>query len=138
MQGAVVEERVVEEQRARPASAGMDDPSPAYVLRGVSGLVFGRTFAIDQPVTVGRLPVCDIAIQEPTLSRCHVRLTPTAEGMLVQDLGSTNGTYVNGRRVSQWIARAGDALRLDCHRFHLERPMPRAASAASVRASVPH
>ena len=130
---------VVEEQRAPcPVVAGMDDPSPAYVLRGVSGLVFGRTFAIDQAVTVGRLPVCDISIQEPTLSRCHVRLTPTAEGMHVQDLGSTNGTYVNGQRVSQWIARAGDELRLDCLRFLIERPVSRAVPATSVRVAASH
>ena len=104
---------VVEEQRTPCfAEAGMQDPAPVYVLRGVSGLVFGRTFAIDQPVTVGRLPVCDITLQEATLSRCHVRLSPTPEGILVEDLGSTNGTYVNGQRVSQWIARAGDELRL--------------------------
>ena len=116
----------------------MEDPSPVYVLRGVSGLVFGRTFAIDQPMTVGRLPVCDIPIQEPTLSRCHVRLSPTPEGMLVQDLGSTNGTYVNGRRVSQWIARAGDELRLDCIRFLIERPVSRSQSAVAVRVTAAH
>jgi pSer/pThr/pTyr-binding forkhead associated (FHA) protein len=130
---------VVEEQRAPgPADGSLGDPSPAYVLRGVSGLVFGRTFAIDQPVTVGRLPVCDITLQEATLSRCHVRLSPVAEGMLVQDLGSTNGTYVNGQRVSQWIARVGDELRLDCIRFLIERPLARALPAASSRLAAPH
>jgi pSer/pThr/pTyr-binding forkhead associated (FHA) protein len=130
---------VVEEQRARHlAEAGMDDPPTVYVLRGVSGLVFGRTFAIYQPVTVGRLPVCDITLQEATLSRCHVRLSPTAEGMLVQDLGSTNGTYVNGQRVSQWIARVGDELRLDCIRFLIERPLSRTLPAASSRLAAPH
>jgi len=130
---------VVEEQRAPCfAEAGMEDPSPSFVLRGVSGLVFGRTFAIDQPMTVGRLPVCDIPIQEPTLSRCHVRLSPTPEGMLVQDLGSTNGTYVNGQRVSQWVARAGDELRLDCIRFLIERPMVRSQPAVAVRVTAAH
>jgi pSer/pThr/pTyr-binding forkhead associated (FHA) protein len=130
---------VVDEERARGlAEPGMADPTPVYVLRGVSGLVFGRTFAIDQPMTVGRLPVCDIPIQEPTLSRCHVRLSPTPEGMLVQDLGSTNGTYVNGRRVSQWIARAGDELRLDCIRFLIERPTPRSQPAVALRVAAAH
>lgn len=130
---------VVEEERAPGlAEPGMADPTPVYVLRGVSGLVFGRTFAIDQPMTVGRLPVCDIPIQEPTLSRCHVRLSPTPEGMLVQDLGSTNGTYVNGRRVSQWIARAGDELRLDRIRFLIELPMPRSQPAVAARVAAAH
>lgn len=130
---------VVEGQRVPcAADAGTGPAVPAYMLRGVTGPVFGRIFPIDHPVTVGRLPVCDIAIQEPTLSRCHVRLSPTAEGMLVQDLGSTNGTYVNGQRVSQWIARAGDELRLDCLRFLIERPMPRTLPAASAQVAASH
>ena len=134
MRGAVVEEQ----RTPGRADRDMSDPSPAYVLRGVSGLVFGRTFAIDQPVTVGRLPVCDITLQEATLSRCHVRLSPTAEGMLVQDLGSTNGTYVNGQRVSQWIARVGDELRLDRIRFLIERPLSRTWSAVPSRMAASH
>ena len=136
---AVTEQQVVAEQRTPCLEeTGAGDRSPAYVLRGVTGLVFGRIFAIDQPVTVGRAPVCDIVIQEHTLSRCHVRLLPTAEGMLVQDLGSTNGTYINGQRISQWIARAGDELRLDCIRFLIERPSPHSLTVASARAAAPH
>lgn len=138
MRGAVVEQQAVAGQRTPClAEAGAEVPSPAYVLRGVTGLVFGRTFAIEQSVTVGRAPVCDIVIQEHTLSRCHVRLLPIAEGMLVQDLGSTNGTYINGQRISQWIARAGDELRLDRLRFLIERPSPRSLAVAS-RATAPH
>ena len=139
MQVAVVEEQAVAGQRAgHLAGAGLNDPSPVYVLRGVTGQVFGRTFAIEQPLTIGRAPVCDVTIPEPTLSRCHVRLSPTAEGMLVQDLGSTNGTYINGQRISQWIARAGDELRLDCIRFLIERPSPRSLAATCARAIAPH
>lgn len=132
-------ETVVEAQRAPwLAEAREVDPSPVYVVRGVTGLVFGRTFTIDQPMTVGRAPVCDITIQEPTLSRCHVRLSPTPEGMLVQDLGSTNGTYVNGQRISQWIARAGDELRLDCIRFLIERPSQRSLRDAPDQIAATH
>lgn len=131
---------VIEELRAPwLAEAEIDHPPPVYVVRGVTGVVFGRTFTIDQPVTVGRAPVCDIAIQEePTLSRCHVRLSPTPEGMLVQDLGSTNGTYINGQRISQWIARAGDELRLDCIRFLIERPSQRSLPDTPARIAATH
>jgi len=130
---------VVEAQRTpHLAVATPDDPAPTFVLRGVTGQVFGRTFVIGQPVTVGRLAVCDIAIQEPTLSRCHVRLSPTADGMLVQDLGSTNGTFINGRRISQWIAHPGDELRLDCLRFLIEQPAARALPAGARRITAPH
>jgi len=130
---------VLQEQRSqRPLNQGADDATPTYAVRGVTGPVFGRVFTIDQPTTVGRLLVCDIPIQEPGLSRCHVRLTPTPDGMLVQDLGSTNGTYVNGHRVSQWIAHPGDELRLDRIRFLVERPLVRSLPAVAAKVALPH
>jgi len=128
---------IVTETQRTPclANAPLAEPATGFILRGVTGPVFGRTFAIDRAITVGRLAVCDIAIQEPTLSRCHVRLSPIPEGLLVQDLGSTNGTFVNGRRVSQWIARAGDELRLDCLRFLIEQPSTRVRPAVAATAA---
>ena len=90
--------------------------------------------------------LCTCISRTPIQQRDHygrqaigsVRLSPTPEGMLVQDLGSTNGTYVNGRRVSQWIARAGDELRLDCIRFLIERPVSRSQPAVAVRVTAAH
>lgn len=119
-----------------PPHKDAEAATSTYLIRGVSGLVFGRTFTIDRSLTVGRLAVCDISIQEPALSRCHVRLSPSADGLLVQDLGSTNGTYINGRRIAQWIARPGDELRLDQMRFLIERPSSRVSAAA--KPSAPH
>jgi uncharacterized RDD family membrane protein YckC len=64
-------------------------------------------------LTVGRSRHCDLSIQELTISRKHVFLTIGAGQILVQDLGSSNGTYVNGRRmVGESVLRDGDTLRL--------------------------
>lgn len=51
-------------------------------------------------MTIGRDPLADIVIDDPEISRQHARLTLTDSGYQVQDLGSTNGTYVDGKRLA--------------------------------------
>src|SRR5690606_27757231 len=67
------------------------------------------------------------------LSRHHAKLTPVAEGVMVEDLGSTNGSFVNGQRVQRALARPGDEVGFDRLRFRLVAPglvaMPAAAPA---------
>lgn len=64
-------------------------------------------------LTVGRSRHCDLSIQELTISRKHVFLTVGGGQILLQDLGSSNGTFVNGRRVvGESALRDGDTLRL--------------------------
>jgi pSer/pThr/pTyr-binding forkhead associated (FHA) protein len=46
------------------------------------------------------------------VSRLHCRLTLPTDGLLVEDLESTNGTFVNGERVTKLLLRAGDALKV--------------------------
>lgn len=62
--------------------------------------------------TVGRAPRADFVVDAPLVSRLHCRLTLQSDGLLVEDLESTNGTYVNGERVTKLVMRNGDALRV--------------------------
>lgn len=62
--------------------------------------------------TVGRAPRADFVVDAPLVSRLHCRLTLQADGLLVEDLESTNGTFVNGERVTRLVMRHGDALRV--------------------------
>ena len=50
--------------------------------------------------TLGRTPECDVQIIAPSVSRRHARILVTAEGATIEDLGSTNGTFVGDDRVS--------------------------------------
>ena len=50
-------------------------------------------------VTLGRDPLADIVISDPEVSRQHARLMETENGYELQDLGSTNGTFVDGQRL---------------------------------------
>ena len=62
-------------------------------------------------LTLGREHGNDLVIDHPTISSRHARLTRLADGTLsIEDLGSTNGTYINGQRVSRGVARPGDVV----------------------------
>jgi pSer/pThr/pTyr-binding forkhead associated (FHA) protein len=60
--------------------------------------------------TVGRSPGAEFMLDAPLVSRLHCRLTAGATALEVLDLDSTNGTFVNGQRVTQASLNAGDKL----------------------------
>ena len=62
--------------------------------------------------TVGRAPRADFVVDAALVSRVHCRLTATDDRLEVVDLKSTNGTFVNGKRVHKAHLSAGDRLRV--------------------------
>jgi hypothetical protein len=69
----------------------------------------------DGAIVVGRSRGCDVVVDDPTVSRRHVELRALDGAWLVVDLGSTNGTWLLGRRVGRARVVAGDELMLgDC------------------------
>lgn len=62
--------------------------------------------------TVGRAPRADFVLEAALVSRLHCRLTASDEGLEVIDLSSTNGTFVNDKRVKKATLGAGDRLRV--------------------------
>jgi len=71
--------------------------------------------------TVGRAPRADFVVDAPLVSRLHCRLTLQPGGLLVEDLESTNGTFVNGERVTRLVMRSGDALRVGRMEFSVRQ-----------------
>jgi hypothetical protein len=61
-------------------------------------------------------------MDESGLSRQHARLVPTNTGVQVEDLGSTNGSFINGKRVQLGFAAPGDEIGFDTLRFRLTTP----------------
>lgn len=61
-------------------------------------------------VTVGRLPDCTITLNDPNVSRNHAEIHPHAGGYKVIDLGSTNGTKINGVRIGEHELADGDEV----------------------------
>jgi pSer/pThr/pTyr-binding forkhead associated (FHA) protein len=74
----------------------------------------GVVFPTDRELTVGRGPGCSIALIDDTfVSTVHARVYPTAEHLMLEDLGSTNGTYLNGRRLTApQPVRKGDRVQI--------------------------
>jgi predicted component of type VI protein secretion system len=71
-------------------------------------------------VVVGRHPDCDARLDSPRVSRWHCCLTEVDGQVWVRDLGSTNGTWIDGRRVSAGRLRIGDVLAIAHYCYRLE------------------
>jgi pSer/pThr/pTyr-binding forkhead associated (FHA) protein len=71
--------------------------------------------------TIGRAGRADFVLDAPLVSRLHCRLEAAADALEVVDLGSTNGIYVNGRRVSRAQLASGDLLRIGRVEFAVGR-----------------
>jgi pSer/pThr/pTyr-binding forkhead associated (FHA) protein len=71
--------------------------------------------------TIGRAARADFILDRALVSRLHCRLTAGDEKLEVQDLSSTNGTFVNGKRVQRAQISSGDRLRLGRIELRVER-----------------
>jgi pSer/pThr/pTyr-binding forkhead associated (FHA) protein len=77
--------------------------------------------AFDQLViVVGRCHRCSVRIASPRVSRRHCCLALDRDGVLVRDLGSTNGTRINRQRIEEGRLRPGDELSIAHFRYRLE------------------
>lgn len=107
---------------------------PAGILRGVSGDLFGKQFPIRERLLIGRDERCDVVVPYPEVSRQHVRLEVQDGKVILHDLGSANGTLVNGTRVSVTELVNGDDISFHTVRFRFEVP---GAAAARSRTEPP-
>ncbi len=71
------------------------EDSPLLIAQG--GPLKGHRWQLSQTLVLGREASCDVVIADRQISRYHARLTPTAEGVILEDLGSKNGTHHNGQ-----------------------------------------
>jgi general secretion pathway protein A len=77
-----------------------------------------REFALErETTTIGRAADNDLCIRDLRVSRYHARLTFNRKGFTIEDLGSTNGVYVNEERVKIRLLNDGDIVAIDDHRF---------------------
>jgi DNA-binding NtrC family response regulator len=78
----------------------------------LSGSRKGATFALTQTLRIGKAPDNDIVLTDDTVSRHHCELVRVADGILIRDLGSTNGTRVGGARVQEGTFPPGTILKV--------------------------
>jgi len=84
----------------------------AYIMF-ISGQLAGKLCYLENAEThIGRADDCDIAINDSRISRHHLQISLTGEGAVIEDLGSTNGTFVNGQRVKRRLLQNGDQVHI--------------------------
>lgn len=106
--------------RGAGPSAGPSIPL-LKVVRGPKELK-GLSVPVAGPVIIGRSPGSDIVIADDFISSRHARVIPSGDEILLEDLGSTNGTIVNGRRVFAPVSlKPGDNIDLGTVRLKVDR-----------------
>jgi len=79
----------------------------------IAGAHLGEIFPVDTEMLIGRDPEASLRLAEDEgVSRRHARVTPVADGALLADLGSQNGTYVDGERVQERVLKEGMKIRI--------------------------
>lgn len=81
------------------------------LLVAQDGPLKGQRWQLSGTIVLGREPTCDVVIADRQISRYHARLTPTPEGVILEDMGSKNGTHHNGTSLSAPVVlQDGDIL----------------------------
>ena len=100
-------------------------------VKDFDGPVEGRHVSVcsltvnGEPVTVGRAQAADLIVTDRWVSRRHCQLYQSDGEIVVRDLESTHGTFLNGKRVTEAVLRPGDEIRIGLTSLVLsDRPFP--------------
>ena len=85
----------------------------SLVLQGGRRVVLG-----EQVLRIGRMADCGVQLADPNVSRYHAEVRPSGDGFTIVDLGSTNGTKVNGARIGERALRDGDEIMVGATTMH--------------------
>jgi pSer/pThr/pTyr-binding forkhead associated (FHA) protein len=81
----------------------------------------GKKIRLHKPVTlVGRAPECAVLVRAADVSKHHCQIRIETGQVVVEDLGSANGTYINGQRIQTGFLQDGDELRIADHGFRVK------------------
>ena len=83
------------------------------VLVGQAGPLNGQRWMVQGSMTIGREAICDIVIPSRQVSRQHARFIPSQKGVILEDLGSKNGTHCNGQPIEDpTLLKDGDVIQI--------------------------
>ena len=83
---------------APPPRGSRKAPKKASVIEGDN--LRGKSFSLEDELTIGRAEKNTLVLNDAYVSQFHARISPRGEAYVVEDMGSTNGTYLNKRRLT--------------------------------------
>jgi hypothetical protein len=98
----------------------------AKLVLSMNGTVIGNYFLEKERFSIGRKPTCDIQINDQGVSKEHAIILTVGNDQILEDLGSTNGTQINGQDVTRQILQNGDVIEVGRYRvkFVSQKAMP--------------
>ena len=87
-------------------------PTPSFALRFIAGKYQGGEFPLrmEREIIVGRSSELDMVLVEDMVSRKHAKISTSNGQIVIMDLGSTNGTFVNGEKIKKTRLKEGDRI----------------------------
>lgn len=125
--------QVIDPKSEPRAAAPAEDEKTGWALKANHAALANRVFPVKAATIVGRSNECDITLAAAHLSRRHAKLVVENGLLYVRDLGSANGTYLNGEKINEARVRRGDELRFDTLRFGVIGPSSEDLDKTSVR-----
>jgi len=120
----------ISDPKTRPILSGVAKAKSDWSLTAIGGDMQGRTIMIHGSMTFGRSSNCDIIIEGEYMSRRHAELSLKGGGLRIVDLGSSNGTCVNGKKVNEHQLKPGDKISFDKSVFLVAGPVGEVAAAS--------
>jgi FHA domain len=123
--GTAVEPAYEDATGMHHATAGLNEGtegSPRLRVGNAAGLRAGSAYDLSDGALLGRGDSADIRLEDTFASSAHARLVPQGEVIVLEDLGSTNGTYLNGEPLrGPQPLHVGDSIRIGDSEFTFER-----------------
>lgn len=117
----LIDPKIVKSQEDRDQNDGVKNDK-GWSLRALNYALANHEFSITKTCIIGRSQTCDISLSVAHLSRKHAQFIVSPHGLSVEDLGSSNGTFVNGKKIQQTNLQNGDELSFDTLKFEVIGP----------------
>jgi two-component system, cell cycle response regulator len=107
----VLEETIIHTEKTEKSVSGTPQQVAEPFFHQLSGRETGRSFSLKgRTVKIGRDTLCEISVDDPHVSRVHAVIAEVNGAMVIRDLESTNGVFVNGNKVKEQRLSDGDKV----------------------------
>jgi serine/threonine protein kinase len=111
--------------KSTPINEGTSPGGPSSPSVQIVSVATGKKIRLRRPIALlGRSSQCDIVVRAANVSKHHCQIIVEPDGVVVENLGSANGTYVNGRPIQTAPLQDGDRLRVADHEFEVQLEQP--------------